>query len=91
MAKIPRYVKTEIVFSNKTVSVYAGVKVSQALAEVKEGMDLYKGVRLFQLLEAVYAQGQKDGARQVRDAFAVMMSTIPHQNPGKPPKKTKKG
>jgi hypothetical protein len=87
--KKPRYVKTDIMLSNRTVPVYAGVRVGQALHEVTEGMDLYKGVRLSQLLEAVYQQGMKDGARNVRESFEKMMDKIPHLNPGQPKKKRK--
>jgi hypothetical protein len=50
-------------------------------------MDVYKGVRLAQLLEAVYQQGKKDGAPAVRDSFDAMMKTIPHLNPGQPRRK----
>jgi hypothetical protein len=85
--KRPRYVKTDIKLSNSIVPVYAGVHVARALHEVTEDMDLYKGVRLSVLLEAVYLQGKKDGARGVEDSFLKMMKTIPHKNPGQPKKK----
>jgi hypothetical protein len=84
----PRCVRTDIIISSKqTISVYAGVRVGTALQEVTADMDLYKGVRLVQLLEAVYQQGTKDGARNVRDSFDKMMGKIPHKNPGQPKKK----
>lgn len=85
--KKPRYVKTNVPVSGSVVPVYAGVRVAEALRELIEDMSLYKGVRLSQLLEAVYYQGKKDGARSVRDSFENMMRTIPHQNPGQPKKK----
>lgn len=85
--KKPRYVKTAITLSNSIVPVYSGVHVAHALSEVTEDMNLYKGVRLAELLEAVYNQGKKDGARTVRDSFEHMMKKIPHQNPGQPKKK----
>ena len=84
--KKPRYVKTNIQLTSGVVPVYAGVRVAEALHEVTKDMSLYKGVRLTQLLEAVYRQGTKDGARVVRDSFENMMKTIPHQNPGQPKK-----
>lgn len=87
--KKPRCVKTNITLSSGIVPVYAGVRVTQALHEVTENMDLYRGVRLSQLLEAVYHQGTKDGARTVRDSFDSMMKRIPHKNPGQPRKKRK--
>lgn len=51
--KEPRYIKTSIKLSNRVVAVYAGARVAHALHEVTDGMDLYKGVRLSELLEAV--------------------------------------
>lgn len=87
--KKPRYVKTDITLSDSVVPVYAGVRVAHALHEVTKDMDLYDGVRLSQLLEAVYHQGMKDGARAVRDSFETMMKNIPHQNPGQPRKRKK--
>lgn len=82
--KKPRVVKTIFQFQEKTIPVYMGTRVSKALQEVTMDMDLYKGVRLAELLEAVYDQGRKDGARYVRDSFDQMMQIIPHKNPGKP-------
>jgi hypothetical protein len=87
--KKPRCVRTNIVLAKRTVPIYAGVRVAQALHEVTADMDLYSGVRLSQVLEAVYEQGRKDGARSVRDSFDSMMEGIPHLNPGKPKKKGK--
>jgi len=83
----PRYVKTLVPLSKGEVSVYAGVRVSNALHEVTVDMDFYKGVKLAELLEAVYQQGKKDGARGVRDSFEKMMKQIPHLNPGQPRKR----
>jgi len=53
--------------------------VSKALDEVTEDMTLYHGVRLGQVIEAVYKQGQKDGAKKA----------VPHRNPGQPKKNRK--
>ena len=86
----PRAVKTLIPLAKGEVPVYAGVRVAHALQEVTADMDVYKGVRLTQLLEAVYLQGKKDGARAVRDSFEVMMRDIPHLNPGQPRKRKSK-
>jgi hypothetical protein len=85
--KRPRSVKTLVPIANGAVPVYAGVRVAHALQEVTADMDVYKGVRLGQLLEAVYLQGKKDGARNVRESFESMMKSIPHLNPGQPKKK----
>jgi len=85
--KIPRVVKTIVTLPKGDVSVYFGSRVANALHELTVDMNIYKGVRLGELLQAVYEQGKKDGARQVRDSFDQMMKNIPHQNPGQPKKK----
>ncbi|QPC31691.1 hypothetical protein IS481_00445 [Caldimonas thermodepolymerans] len=55
-------------------------------------MTLYHGVRLSQVLEAVYTQGKKDGARtafeELDKKIREVHKAVPHKNPGKP-KKTK--
>jgi len=88
-AKKPRYIRTNIPMSTGIVPVYAGVHVAHALHEVTKNMDLYQGVKLTQILEAVYSQGKKDGARKVGESFEKMMLEIPHNNPGQPKKKKK--
>jgi hypothetical protein len=51
-------------------------------------MTLYEGVRLASVLEAVYSQGKKDGAREAFDALdqgvAQVKKAIPHKRPGRP-------
>jgi hypothetical protein len=83
----PRYIKTLVPISGGNIAVYAGVRVANALSEVTGRMDLFQGVKLTQLLEAVYLQGKKDGARAVREAFEIVMLGIPHVNPGQPRRK----
>jgi hypothetical protein len=87
--KRPRSVKTLVPLSRGNVAVYAGVRVAHALHEVTADMDVYRGVRLAELLDAVYQQGKKDGARQVRESFETMMKDIPHLNPGGQSRKRK--
>lgn len=88
----PRNKKNIIPLQTGAVSVYASPRISKALDEITEDMTLYHGVRFTQILEAVYAQGKKDGARsafeEVGKRFADAQRAIPHKNPGKP-KKTK--
>jgi hypothetical protein len=75
-------------FTNKTgdVSVYASARVADALKEITHDATLYEGVRLMQVLEAVYNQGKKDGARTVFDELDRAKRQIPHKNPGRPRK-----
>jgi hypothetical protein len=84
--KKPRIVKTLVPLPKGHVAVYFGKHVAEALHEVTVDMTLYKGVRLGQLLQAVYEQGRKDGARAVKESFDKMMKVIPYRNPGQPKK-----
>lgn len=84
-----RYKKNLIELSDKkTVAVYATRKISTALETVTEDLTLYQGVKLVQLLEAMYEQGKKDGAKTAFDALNEKIKeaekAIPHRNPGKP-------
>lgn len=88
---VPRNIKNVIPMGDKSVNVYASPTVSKALQEVTDDMNLYHGVRLGQLLEAVYLQGQKDGANnafsQLDEKLKEAKNSVPHRNPGKPKKK----
>ncbi len=76
-----------------SVAVYAGVKVGDALEELMSDMTLYKGVRLSQVLEAVYEQGRKDGRAEVFGALEEVRrrKDLAHQNPGRPRKARTRG
>jgi hypothetical protein len=79
-----RYVKTLIhVKANKTIEIYAGTRVADALDELSD-LDVFKGAKVLELIEVAYEQGKKNGARLVRDEFACLMKRIPHANPGRP-------
>ena len=73
------------------MQIYAGASVQRALGEVTEDMNLYKGTKLGQVIEAAYEQGRKDGARavfeKVESGITDARKEIPHRNPGKPRKK----
>lgn len=87
-----KYTKQLMQFSNKKVPIYAGSKVTHALNLIGE-MSIYEGVKMLQLLEAVYEQGKKDGARSVFEAIEGKVKevekAIPYRNPGQPKKKPK--
>jgi hypothetical protein len=82
---------TSIQAAPTEIAVYASPRIGQALEDIRAKNDLYEGVRLLQVLEAVYAQGKKDGAREVFDSLdkghASMINSlkraIPHKNPGR--------
>ncbi len=61
-SKAPKYVTVRVPLQNKNeIKVYASPKIGKALHEVTTDMDLYHGVRLAEVLEAVYNQGKKMG------------------------------
>lgn len=82
--------KNLIKMKSQEVAVYASPKISEAMKEITDDMTLYHGVRLGQILEAVYNQGRKDGARSAFAELDVKLQeakkAIPYRNPGKPKK-----
>jgi hypothetical protein len=87
MAK-SRYIKVPIQLRQKTVPVYASPRIAEALKEVSMKMNVYEGVRLLQVLEAVYEQGKKDGARSafehIEGSLEGAKKLVPYRNPGRP-------
>jgi hypothetical protein len=81
--------RTDIKLVNTTIAVYSGKRVAEALALITDRMKLFEGVKLSQILEAVYDQGKKDGARAVFEAVDAVKSQIPHRHPGQPKKHKK--
>lgn len=73
-----------------TVPVYAGVKIGRALDEVTEDMSFYHGVRLSEVMEAVYEQGRRDGRRQVFEASDELKKNpdLAHAKVGRPRKRS---
>ena len=92
--KEPRFQRIDVPLVNEEIAVYAGVRVREALRELSLDMTLYKGVKFNQILEAVYNQGKKDGARETFEMLDRQMESakreIPHRNPGAPKKPTKR-
>lgn len=86
-----RTIKIDLPRKGTEVAVYASAKVADALREITSNATLYMGVRLTQVMEAVYEQGKKDGAREVFDtldkSMAGVKKEIPHRAPGRPRKK----
>ena len=89
MAQQRRGFKTvKIKFKGTQVSVYASPRIADALEEIEKGVSVYHGVRLHQVLEAVYNQGLKDGANtafaELDRGVAAAKRAIPHRRPGRP-------
>ena len=88
--KKPRYIGVELPLSETKVIVYSSPRLADAFKEISMDLTLYKGVKLSQILEALYGQGKKDGARLMVDAMNAKMEEakllVPHKKPGRPKK-----
>ena len=87
MPKKPRYLRTNIALPSGEITLYVGSKVRSALEEITEDMSLYRGVRLMEVMEAVYAQGQKDGRKEIFEKFEGLKAGVNYLPPGRPKKK----
>lgn len=89
-----RTIKIHLPKSKVTTSVYTSARVADALREVTKDATLYEGVRLAQVMEAVYHQGRKDGARAAFDQMdrrlAEAKAELPHRRPGRPRKTSRR-
>ena len=73
---------------NKDLKLYRSARIADAFESITEDMTLYKGVKFGQVLEAVYTQGKKDGAREAfkhLDRYLLeAKKKVPHKKPGRP-------
>lgn len=88
--KQPRHKKFRMRLQSGAVTVYAGPKVISALEEVTTNMDLYHGVKLWQVLEAVYETGLKNGRREVIEELDRIKGQVKYLPPGRPRKRRKR-
>jgi hypothetical protein len=82
-----KYKKFDVDVPGGTLTLYAGPKILSALAEVTLDMTLYKGVRLGQVMKAVYEQGLKDGRKEVIEQFDEIKEVTNYLPPGRPKSK----
>jgi hypothetical protein len=77
--------------NTEEVPVRMSPRRADALEHIVKDMSLYDGVKLLDIMEAVYDQGRKDGARAVFEmveaAVSAVKSEIPHRAPGRPKKR----
>jgi hypothetical protein len=83
-----RTIKIELPKRGESAAVYTSARVADALREITADVSLYHGVRLVQVMEAVYLQGKKDGAREAFEemdrGMAAVKVLVPHGRPGRP-------
>ena len=86
-----RTIKLELK-EGETLSVYTGARIADAMKEIIAKASLYEGVRLTQVMEAMYNQGKKDGRReafeQLDRGLADAKRQLPFRRPGRPKKRS---
>jgi hypothetical protein len=87
MPKKPRYQKIDVELPSREITLYVGSKVHPALEEVMKDMDVYHGVRLTEVMEAMYEQGQKDGRKEIIEKVERIKTGVNYLPPGRPRKK----
>jgi hypothetical protein len=82
------YRTIKVQLRNTEASVYTSPKVARALEDILEDATLWDGIKIGQIMEAVYLQGAKDGARRAFDetdrSLADVKKRVPHKKPGRP-------
>jgi hypothetical protein len=87
---IAKYKKTSLrLSSGEIVHIYASPKIGSALKELTDDMNLYEGVRLFEVISAAYEQGLKNGRREVIEKLEKIKLQTKYLPPGQPKKKKK--
>ena len=84
-----RYQKIDIDLSSRGVTLYVGSKVRSALEELTTDVTLYHGVRLREVMEAMYEQGLKDGRKEIIEKLEGIKTGVNYLPPGRPRKRKK--
>jgi hypothetical protein len=87
---LPKYGKFDVALPTGPLTLYAGKKVLTALQEVTTDMTLYEGVRLAEVMKAVYEQGLKDGRKEIIEQMEVVKKKANYLPPGRPPRRPAK-
>jgi hypothetical protein len=82
------YRTIKVQLQNTEASVYTSPRVSKALEDILAEATVYEGVKIGQILEAVYKQGAKDGAREAFEeidrSLGDVKKRVAHKKPGRP-------
>jgi hypothetical protein len=86
------YRTIKVKLQNTEASVYTSPKVAKAMEDILKDATVYEGVKIGQILEAVYKQGAKDGARRAFDevdrSLGDVKKLVAHKKPGRPRKRS---
>jgi len=82
------YRTVKVQLPSTELMLYGSARLVEALQDLVNKVRLYEGVKLAQIMETVYFQGKKDGAREafenVDKSLTQAKKTIPHNRPGRP-------
>jgi len=90
MAKKARYKKHKIELPKSgEISLYASPKHTTAIQQLRE-MPVFEGIKMLDLMDEFYRQGQKDGRKDVIEQIQhKVVATVNYLPPGQPKKKRK--
>ncbi len=82
------YRTIKVQLQNTEASVYTSPRVAKALEDILAATTVYEGVRIAQILEAVYKGGKKAGAREafneLERGITAAKKQVDHAKPGRP-------
>jgi len=87
MSNKSRYQKVEVDLPSGRRFLYVGSNVRSALQELMSNMSLYHGVRLSEVMEAMYEQGLKDGRKEIIERIDRIKAGVNYLPPGRPRKR----
>jgi uncharacterized protein (DUF2164 family) len=81
-----KYKRVTVQLSKGKLSLYVGQRIHDAMREVLAKMKFYNGVRFFQVVEAFYEQGKKDGRKEMIEKMDALKDKVNYLGPGRPKK-----
>jgi hypothetical protein len=82
--RVLKFEKLSVDIHDRTLTLYAGQRVINALAELTADMDVYLFTRFQIAMRAVYEQGLKDGRAEVIARSEEVKSQTNYLAPGRP-------
>lgn len=86
MARGYRTVRLPVKAEEVEVPIRMSARRADALEKIVSDMSVFDGIKLLDIMDAVYNQGRKDGARSVFEEIENVRKIIPHRPPGRPRK-----
>jgi hypothetical protein len=83
-----RSVALPVKSEGRDVAILMSPRRADTLERIVGEMKTFDGVKLLDIMEAVYVQGRKDGAAAVFEGIEDVRKAIPHKRPGRPRKRS---